>query len=91
MVDLEMEVVDIRKINGDSKLKAYADLKIANCFIAKGFSVMKSNHGFDVLMPRKPWKDKWFEVLTPLNEEVKNQIEDLVLEAFDKETDGVAK
>ena len=91
MKSLEMEVADIRKINGDSKLKAFADLKIGGCVLVKGFSVVQGKNGVFVSMPSRASKDgKWFETFTPLSEDVKEEISDCVLEAYDREVDGAA-
>jgi len=80
-----VEVVDIRKITGDGNLKAIADLKIGDSIIIKGFSVLQGKHGVFVAMSRKAAKDgRWFDVLTPLNEEVKSEIETKILEAYEE-------
>ncbi len=90
MTAVGIEVVDIRKITGDSKLKALADVKIAECVIVKGFSVMDGKNGIFVSMPRKVGKEgQWADTLTPLSEDFKQELQDKVLEAYDKETDGV--
>ncbi|OGW91977.1 MAG: hypothetical protein A3D28_02940 [Omnitrophica bacterium RIFCSPHIGHO2_02_FULL_63_14] len=87
---VDIEVVDIRKVTGDSALKAFADVKIGGGVLVRGFSVVKGKNGVFVSMPRKPGKDgKWYDILTPLSEDMKREFEDRVLEAYDKETDGV--
>ena len=86
----DMEVVDIRKVIGNGKLKAFAALKVGGALIIKGFKIFDGSNGLFVSMPSRPDKDgKWVDTLTPLNEEVKREIEGLVLEAYDRETDGV--
>ena len=88
---VNIEVVDIRKIAGDGKLKAFADVKIADAVIIKGFSVMEGTRGVFVSMPRKASRDgKWFNILMPVNESFEQQLKDKVMEAFERETDGVA-
>lgn len=90
MKTMDIEVVDIRKIVGDGNLKAFADLKFANEILVKGFTVTNGKNGLFVSGPRKPAKDgRWFDILTPLNDQMKQEIEGKVLEAFDRETDGV--
>ena len=85
---MTIEVVDCRKIHGDGSLKAFADIKFCDAIIVKGFSVIKGTKGIYVTMPRKACKDgRWFDVLTPLNDEMKLEIETKVLEAYDKETE----
>lgn len=81
-----IEVIDIRKITGDGNLKAFADVKFSDAVIVKGFNVLKGKQGVFVTMPRKATKDgRWFDILTPVSEEVKAEIETKVLEAYEKE------
>ena len=90
MTAIDVEVVDVRKITGDGNLKAFADVKVAGSLVVKGFSVMQGKRGVFVSMPRKAGKDgRWFDILTPLDEGLKQELQDKVLEAYDKETDGV--
>lgn len=92
MTTLDVEVVDIRKIIGDGNLKAFADVKFGGCLVVKGFSVLKGRSGVFVSMPKKASKDgRWFEVLSPVDDRLKREIEDKVLEAYDRETDGGAE
>lgn len=82
-----IEVVDIRKIAGDGNLKAFVDVKFQDAIIVKGFNVLMGKRGVFVAMPRKASKDgRWFDILTPMNEEVKKEIEDKVLDAYEKES-----
>ena len=86
---MEVEVVDIRKITGDGKLKAFADVKIGERLIIKGFCVMEGKNGVFVSMPRKASKDgRWFDVVET-DESFKRELENKVLESYDRETDGV--
>ena len=88
MQNLEVEVVDIRKIVGDGSLKAFADVKIGGQLVVKGFSVMQGKRGIFVSMPRKAAKDgRWFDILSP-SDSLKRELEGRVLEAYDREADG---
>ena len=87
---MDLEVVDIRKINGEGNTRAFADVMIGGSVIVKGFTVMLGKRGVFVSMPRKASKDgRWFDMLTPVNETAKRELEEKVLEAYDRETDGV--
>ena len=91
MKTMEVEVVDIRKITGDGKLKAFADVRLGDSIVIKGFCVMEGKNGIFVSMPRKASKDgRWFDVIEP-DESMKRELEDKVLESYDRETDGVRK
>ncbi len=87
---MEIEVVDIRKITGEGNLKAFADVKIANSLIIRGVSVLNGKNGIFVSLPKKAGKEgKWFDIITPLSDDLKEGLQDKVLEAYDREADGV--
>ena len=89
MTTMDVEVVDIRKISGDGSLRAFADVKLAGSLVIKGFSVMQGKNGVFVSMPKKASKDgRWFNVLEPIDEQLKRALQDKVLEAYDRETDN---
>ena len=91
MKTIDIEVVDIRKITGDGKLKAFADVRVGDSLVIKGFCVMEGKNGIFVSMPRKASKDgRWFDVVEP-DESIKREIENKVLESYDRETDGVRR
>ena len=86
MTTFDIEVLDVRKITGDGNLKAFVDVKFSDAIIVKGFNVVMGNRGVIVTMPRKVSKDcRWFDILTPLNDEVKAEIETKILEAYEQE------
>ncbi len=86
---VEIEVVDIRKSMTDGNLRAYADVKVGGNLVIKGFMVMNGRKGVFVSNPRKSGKDgKWFDIVT-IDGLMRKEIEDKVLEAYDRETDGV--
>lgn len=89
MKTMDVEVVDIRKMTGDGSLRAFADVKLGGTLLVKGVCVMKGKNGIFVSMPRKASKDgRWFDVLEAEGS-LKEEIEDKVLESYQRETDGV--
>ena len=85
---MDVEVADIRKITGDGNLKAFADVRVGGSLLIKGVSVMKGKNGVFVSMPRKASKDgRWFDVLEA-EDALKTEIEEKVLESYDREVDG---
>lgn len=90
---LNINVVDCRKVIGESKLKALVDVKFTGGkddegIIIKGFNVIMGKQGVFIAMPRKPSRDgRWYDTVTPTSEAVKTAIENKVLEAYDKESD----
>lgn len=77
-----IRVSRIFKLDTDSKLKAFADVSFSGIVI-KGFSVVNGEKGLFVSMPRHQGKDgKWRETVTPTTKELKQQLTEVVLEAY---------
>ncbi|MFH0790831.1 MAG: SpoVG family protein [Candidatus Omnitrophota bacterium] len=77
-----ISVSRIYKLETDSKLKAFADVSFSGVVI-KGFSVVDGSKGLFVSMPRHQGKDgKWRETVTPATKELKQQLVEVVLEAY---------
>jgi len=82
MEDNAISVSRIFKLNTDSKLKAFADVSFSGMVI-KGFSVVNGEKGLFVSMPRHQGKDgKWYDTVTPATKELKQQLTEVVLEAY---------
>lgn len=91
MKTMDVEVADIRKMIGDGNCKAIADVRFGGSLVAKGFFVMSGKKGVFVSMPRKMNKDgRWFDMLEA-DTDLKREIEEKVLESYDRETDGVRR
>jgi Uncharacterized protein, involved in the regulation of septum location len=83
MEDLKMEVSRLFKLDGSGATKAFCDLSILDSFVIKGLRVVEGKDGLFVSMPREEGKDgKWYNTVIPMNKEVKEEIEKLVLEAY---------
>jgi stage V sporulation protein G len=77
-----ISVSRIFKLDTDSKLKAFADVSFSGMVI-KGFSVVNGEKGLFVSMPRHQGKDgKWYNTVTPVTKELKQQLTEAVLEAY---------
>ncbi len=82
MEENAISVSRIFKLESDSKLKAFADVSFSGMVI-KGFSVVDGEKGLFVSMPRHQGKDgKWYETVTPATKELKQQLTQAVLEAY---------
>jgi len=72
----------MHKIDGQTKLKAFADISF-NGVVVKGFSVVEGKNGLFVSMPRHQGKDgKWYDTVQTETKELKQQLSDVVLEAY---------
>ena len=88
MKTMEIEVVSMKRVAGEGKLKAFADVKLADCVLLKGFCVMEGKNGIFVAMPSKTSKDgRWVDMVEP-EASVKRQIESRVLESYDRQADA---
>jgi len=82
MKENEISVSRIYKLDTDSKLKAFADVSFSGVVI-KGFSVVNGEKGLFVSMPRHQGKDgKWYNTVYPSTKELKQQLSEVVLEAY---------
>ena len=82
MEESVISVSRIYKLDTDSKLKAFADVSFSGVVI-KGFSVVDGQKGLFVSMPRHQGKDgKWYDTVTPATKELKQQLAEVVLEAY---------
>ena len=81
--ELKLEVSRLHKLDGKSSTKAFCDLSVLDSIVIKGLRVVEGEKGLFVSMPREEGKDgKWYNTVIPLNREVKDEIEKLVLEAY---------
>jgi stage V sporulation protein G len=82
MEENSISVSRIFKLDTDSKLKAFADVSFSGILI-KGFSVVNGEKGLFVSMPRHQGKDgKWYNIVTPATKELKQQLTEVILEAY---------
>jgi len=82
MEENAISVSRIYRVDSDSKLKAFIDLSFSG-IVVKGFSVVNGSKGLFVSMPRHQGKDgKWYDTVYPATKELKQQLSDLVLEAY---------
>jgi stage V sporulation protein G len=81
--DLKLGVSRIHKLDGSGATKAFCDLSVLDSFVIKGLRVVEGEKGLFVSMPQEAGKDgKWYNTVIPLNREVRDEIERLVLEAY---------
>lgn len=81
-----VEVLRLRRLSGDSSLKAFVDVSFAGVFIVKGLKVVEGKNGLFVSMPREKGKDgKWYDTAHPLTREFRDLLNEIVLEAYEQE------
>jgi len=78
----EVQVVRLYRLEGESKIKAFADVSIGN-FIIKGLKVLEGKNGLFLSMPQEKAKDgKWYDTVFPVTKEARKSLSELVLEAY---------
>ena len=83
--ELELSVQRMVRFDGDGSLKAFCDLAIGELFVIKGLRVINGRKGMFVSMPRQQGKDtRWYDVVEPLTKDVKQEVERVVLSAYEK-------
>lgn len=86
MVSLNIEVREMHKLDGEGKLKAFADIAIAELLLIKGLRIVDGKKGLFVGMPRRQGKDgQWYPTISPLSEEIKDQLNEIVLRAYQEQ------
>lgn len=84
-----MKISDVRirlMQNDDTKLKAVASITIEDCFVVHDIKVLEGNQGFFVSMPSRKTPDgQYKDVAHPINTETREQLNKVVLEAFEAE------
>ncbi len=82
---MKITEVKIFPVN-EERLKAYVTITIEASFVVRDLKVIQGPQGLFIAMPSKKRKDGQFrDIAHPLNQETRQQIEDLVFEAYEKE------
>ena len=77
-----IQVSRIHRFDSDSKLKAFVDISLAGV-VVKGLRIIDGSNGLFVSMPRHKGKDgKWYDTVFPATKELRRQLNELVLEAY---------
>ncbi|MCK5083126.1 MAG: SpoVG family protein [Candidatus Omnitrophica bacterium] len=83
---LEIQVQRMYRFETDRPLKAFVDIVINDALLIKGVRVMDGKKGLFVSMPREQSKDKkWYDTIRCLTEEIRDQITETVLSAYNEE------
>lgn len=80
--DLNLKVVRLYRFDGESKIKAFADVAIGD-FIVKGLRILEGKKGLFLGMPQEKAKDgKWYNAFYPVTKEARQNLIDAVLAAY---------
>ncbi len=80
---LNFSVKRLHRFDGEGPLKAIADITINDEFLVKGFRIVEGKKGLFVSEPKQAGNDgKWYGTAFPLNDDVKKELDKVVMEAF---------
>lgn len=83
-----MKITDVRvkKVEGQNRLRAIVSITIDDVFVVHELRVIEGTNGLFVAMPSKQNKQGEFKDLAhPIDTNVRREIEQIVLEAYNKE------
>lgn len=82
-----VEITEIRvTLRDEERLKGFANVTFDNAFVVRGMKIIQGNTGYFVAMPsRKRSNGTHQDVAHPVNSEMRNMIEERVLEAYEAE------
>lgn len=73
----------------DSKLKAYASIRIYDRFCATGFRVYEDEKGLFVMCPSRKVGDNYQDTFFALNKKDREKIKDAVIKAYEEKLEQV--
>ncbi len=77
--------VRIRKITKESKMKAVASITFDDAFVVHDIKVIEGEKGLFVAMPSKKTLDgEYKDIAHPINSEARNEIQTIILKAFEE-------
>ncbi len=81
-----MNITDVKVFPVDEdKLRAYVTITLDACFVVRDLKVIQGTGGLFVAMPAKKRKDGTYkDIAHPLNSEMRDKLERLVLAEFEK-------
>lgn len=80
--DLDLKVVRLHRLDGDSKLKAFADVSIGQ-FVVKGLRILSGEKGLFLGMPQEKSKDgKWYNAFYPATAQARKDLSEVVISAY---------
>ena len=80
---MKVSELRIRKVSGDSKLRAYVTVTFDNCFVVHNVKIIEGKGGLFIAMPsRKTANGEYKDVAHPISPEFRTELQDKILEEF---------
>ena len=80
-----MNITDVRmrRIEGESKMKAVVSITIDDVFVVHDIKVIENENGLFIAMPSRRSADGQFrDVAHPINSETRSELQSLILEKY---------
>ena len=85
----KMKITDVRVRlvkKDDSKLKAVASITFDDCFVVHDIKIVEGSEGYFIAMPsRKTADGEYKDIAHPIKTDMREDIKNIVLNAFDEE------
>lgn len=81
---MEITSVNVRKVEKeDSRMKGIASILIDDCFAVHDIRIIEGDNGLFIAMPsRKTATGGYRDIAHPINQDIRKQFEDKILEAY---------
>lgn len=88
-----MEITEVRvRLRNEERLKGFVNVTFDDAFVVRGMKVISGNNGYFVAMPSRKLPDgSHQDVAHPVTTEMRRQIEERVLQAYEAELEVRAK
>lgn len=84
---LSFKVTRLYRIEGDGNIKAFVDIVVNESLLLKGLRIIEGKRGLFVSMPKEKGKDnRWYETIHPMSNELKDEISNTVLSAYNNQS-----
>lgn len=82
-----MEITEIRvTLRDEERLKGFANVTFDHAFVVRGMKIIQGGNGCFVAMPSRKRPDGTYQdIAHPINKEMRQEIEDRILEAYETE------
>jgi stage V sporulation protein G len=87
-----VKITEVRiALREDDKLKAFASVTFDDCFVVRGLKIISGNGGMFVAMPSRKKPDGTYQdIAHPINNEMRDELEQTVISEYDKVRSGNA-
>lgn len=88
-----MEITEVRvHLRNEDKLKAFATVTFAHCFVVRNMKIIQSTKGLILCMPSRKLADGTYkDIAHPINMDFRKVLEDKVLACYQDEVKRGAK